>query len=1078
MRIRLKIMVIALTIMCMQNVFSQSRDVTGNIKDTTGSPLPGVSVMIKGNTNGTSSDFDGNYSISKVSNNSILVFSYLGMKSQEILVGTKNTIDVVLQDDATSLEEIVVIGYGTQKKGLVTGANVNLKGEKIQSLNTTTPIEGLQGIAPGVNITRNNGQPGAGTKVVIRGLGTIGNSNPLYVVDGVSVGNIDYLSASDIESLDVLKDAASAAIFGSRAANGVILITTKKGKKNSKVNVSYNTFYGIQNIYKTVTPLNAQEYLYINEEAYANDGKPLPDWEARIKNNSWLDGQLAGNFGTQLGTEIWDNLQNGWEGTNWVDEMVTENAAQISHSININGGSENSTYAFGASYLEQEGLIGNHITDAGYKRLTARMNSEHTLFKNDSHSIVTIGQNLTYTNTENRSVATGNIYYNDFHNALVQNPLMPAYWQPAIDNNINEYGFTPTLDGVANNQSNPLAVMFYRHNFSNLGNQGNQVIGNVYAEIEPIKNLKFRSSFGFDAWFGHSRSYSPTYGLGILYSNSAEGVGQSQYQGLNNTYTNTLSYKTAIGNHEIEGLVGIEKIENVLNTFVSGNKSGTYLYPGNPNFAYLNNFGGAENVNQIGASGADYAAGGGGLLSYFARAQYNYKEKYLFSATMRADGSSNFAPENRWGYFPSFSAGWVMTNEDFISEPTSSFLSYAKLRASWGQNGNQSIPSFIYGSNIAYAFPGYFFGDTKPVSGNTAFPSRVPNPNVKWETSEQLNFGLDAQFFNSRLGITLDWYQKTTKDWLIEGSLPGTAGAGNPFINGGDVQNTGFEFSTSWNENLEDFSYGATITGAFNKNKVTRIDNLDKFFQGNSNVLSQGTEYISRVEEGMPVGFFYGYQTDGILQNQSEVDAYVTPSGTPYFTDQRPGDVRFVDQNQDGIIDSDDKVMLGNPNPDFELGIQLNAQYKGFYANITMAGKFGMQVMKSYRSFADSPSQNYTTEIFSRWHGEGTSNRIPRLSSVTNRNTSLISDIYMHDADYLRINNLTFGYDLLSYFDNIKLFSEIKIYTAVNNLYTFTGYNGMDPEVGYGGDTNWASGVDLGLYPLPRTVMFGLNLRL
>lgn len=1078
MKFKLKLTIIACMLFYMQHVFSQQKTITGKVLDVSNEPIPGVTVFVQGTNNATSTDFDGNYTISNVSASDNLEFSFLGFKTKIVQIGDKTVIDVVLEDSLQTLDEIVVVGYGTQKKGLVTGANVNLKGEKIQSLNTTTPIEGLQGIAPGVSITRNNGQPGAGTKVVIRGLGTNGNSNPLYIVDGVAVGSIDYLNASDIESLDVLKDAASAAIYGSRAANGVILVTTKKGKKNSKVNISYNSFYGIQNIYKTVTPLNAQQYLYINEEAYANDGRPLPDWESRIKNNAWLDNQIPGNFGTQLGNEVWDLLQNGWEGTNWVDEMVTENAAQVSHSLNINGGSENSTYAFGASYFEQEGLIGNHITDSGYKRLTARMNSQHTLFKNDDHSIVTIGQNLTYTNTENRSVATGNIYYNDLHNALVQNPLMPAYWQPAIDNNINQYGFTPTLDGIANNQTNPLAVMFYRHNFSNLGNQGNQIIGNVYAEIEPIKNLKFRSSYGFDSWFGHSRSYSPTYGLGVLYSNTVEGVGQSQYQGLNTTLTNTLSYKTSFGDHEIDGLVGVEMFKNELNTYVSGNKSGTYLYSGDPNFAYLNNFGAPDNVNQIGTSGADWAAGGGGLLSYFARAQYNYKEKYLFSATMRADGSSNFSSDNRWGYFPSFSAGWVMTQEDFMSESTSSFLNYAKLRASWGQNGNQSIPNFIYSSTIAYAFPGYFFGDTKPVSGDTAFPARVPNPNIKWETSEQLNFGLDAQLFGSKLGLTLDWYKKTTKDWLVLAQIQGTAGAGAPFVNGGDIQNTGFEFTTSWNDNLGDFSYGATVTGAFNKNKITRIDNADGVINGNPNVLSQGTDFISRASVGLPIGYFYGYKTDGILQNQDEVDAYVTPNGTPYFSDQRPGDVRFVDQNQDGIIDANDKVMLGNPNPDFELGIQLNAQYKGFYANMTMSGKFGMQVMKSYRSFADRPSENYTTEIFQRWHGEGTSNRIPRLSSVTNRNTSWVSDIYMHDADYLRINNLTVGFDLLSYFKDSKLLSELKIYTAVNNLYTFTGYNGMDPEVGYGGDTTWASGVDLGLYPLPRTFMFGLNVGL
>lgn len=1078
MKFKLKLTIIACILFCMQNVFSQQKTVTGKVVDVSDEPIPGVTVYVKGTNNSTSTDFDGNYTISNVNSSDIIEFSFLGFKTKTVNVGDKTTINIVLEDSLESLDEIVVVGYGTQKKGLVTGANVNLKGDKIQALNTTTPIEGLQGIAPGVSITRNNGQPGAGTKVVIRGLGTNGNSSPLYIVDGVAVGSIDYLNASDIETLDVLKDAASAAIYGSRAANGVILVTTKKGKRNRKVNISYNSFYGIQNIYKTVTPLNAQEYIYIREEAFANDGRPLPNWEALIKNNAWLDNQIPGNFGSQLGNEVWDLLQGGWEGTNWVDEMITENAAQVSHSININGGSENSTYAFGASYFEQEGLIGHHITDAGYKRLTARMNSEHILFKNDGHDIVTIGQNLTYTNTENRTVATGNIYYNDLHNALVQNPLMPAYWQPAIDNNINEYGFTPTLDGIANNQTNPLAVMFYRHNFSNLGNQGNQVIGNVYAEVEPIKNLKFRTSYGFDSWFGHSRSYSPTYGLGVLYSNTVEGVGQSQYQGLNTTLTNTLSYKTSFGDHELSGLIGTEIFKNVLNTYVSGNKSGTYLYSGDSSFAYLNNFGAPENVNQIGTSGADWAAGGGGLLSYFARAEYNYKEKYLFSFIMRADGSSNFSKDNRWGYFPSLSAGWVMTEEDFISDNTSSFLNYAKLRASWGQNGNQSIPNFIYSSTIAYAFPGYFFGDTKPISGDTAFPARVPNPNVTWETSEQLNFGLDTQFFGSKLGVSLDWYKKTTKDWLVLAQIQGTAGAGAPFVNGGDIQNTGFEFTTSWNDDLGDFSYGATITGAFNKNKITRIDNADGVLNGNPNVLSQGTDFISRASVGLPIGYFYGYQTDGILQNQDEVDAYVTPNGSPYFSDQRPGDVRFVDQNQDGVIDADDKVMLGNPNPDFELGIQLNAQYKGFYANVTMSGKFGMQVMKSYRSFADRPAENYTTEIFQRWHGEGTSNRIPRLSSVTNRNTSWISDIYMHDADYLRINNLTVGFDLLSYFKNVKQLSELKVYTAVNNLYTFTGYNGMDPEVGYGGGTSWASGVDLGLYPLPRTVMFGLNVGL
>lgn len=442
---------------------------------------------------------------------------------------------------------------------------------------------------------------------------------------------------------------------------------------------------------------------------------------------------------------------------------------------------------------------------------------------------------------------------------------------------------------------------------------------------------------------------------------------------------------------------------------------------------------------------------------------------------MRADGNSNFAPDKRWGYFPSVSAGWVITKEDFMSS-TSSVVNFAKLRGSWGQNGNKDgIPSFQYLSNVSYSFPGYFFGDTKPVSGTTAIIDNVSNPNITWETSEQLDFGLDAKLFNSRLGLTFDWYQKTTKNWLVKAPGLGTLGAEPPFINGGDVQNSGIEYSVNWNDKSGDFKYGITLSGAHNKNKVTRIANSEGVITGTGNVLSQGTAYVSRVEVGQPIGYFYGFKTAGILQNQQEVNAYVTPSGTPYFADQRPGDIRFVDQNQDGLINEADKVYLGNPNPDFELGIQLNFEYKGVYLNTTMAGKYGMQVMQSYRSFSDSPKQNYTSDIFNRWHGEGTSNTMPRLSEISNRNNQLISDIYMHDADYLRINNLTIGYNFKELFSNFKFMSNLKLYAAVNNLYTFTKYNGMDPEVRFGHNDSWASGIDLGLYPQARTVMFGLS---
>ena len=492
------------------------------------------------------------------------------MVHKKILVGDQTTINVVLQESSESLEEIVVIGYGTTKRGLVTGANVNVKGEDIRELNTGSAMEALQGTAAGISITRNNGSPGAGTRVTIRGLGTIGNSNPLFIVDGVAVGNIDYLNPSDIESVDVLKDAASAAIYGSRAANGVVLVTTVKGRKESAPKITYNMYYGFQNIYKNLDPLDAQEYMYIMDEGRVNDGLEPNDWYAQLTSNGYLNENYPG-LDQQLGDDIWGMLQNGWKGTNWIDEITKKDAIVQSHAVNITGGSENIIYSFGASYFDQEGMVGGDIVDAGYQRLTTRLNTQMVLKKNDSHNIITLGENFTYTNNKNRGVGTGNIYYNDLHDALVQTPLMPAYWQPAIDNNISEYGYTPTLEGIANDQHNPIANMFYRHNY-NYG-KGNNIVGNVFLEVEPIKDLKFRSSYGIDSWFGHGRGMYPTYHLATLFRNDNDGARQNMYFGNNYTWTNTASYEREFGDHNLNVLVGTELLQNQINMDVSVRKS-------------------------------------------------------------------------------------------------------------------------------------------------------------------------------------------------------------------------------------------------------------------------------------------------------------------------------------------------------------------------------------------------------------------------------------------------------------------------------------------------------------------------
>lgn len=1051
------------------------QNISGVVVDTSNEGIPGLTILEKGTLNGVVTDIDGSFSISVDNDASILVFSYIGMRSQEIRVGNQTQLRVVMADDLARLDEVVVIGYGVQRKALVTGANLNVTGDQIAQQNTTTAMEALQGVAPGVQVTRNHGAPGAGTKVTIRGMGTIGNAAPLYIVDGVSTSSIDHLSSSDIQSIDVLKDAASAAIYGSRAANGVVLVTTKKGKKGAPTRVTYDAYIGFQNMYKKPSVLNAQEYMYMFDEARLNDGATPYNWENLIVNgNTYFDGNYAGNLGTKYGQNVWDNLQAGSTGTDWVDEMTKKNAAMQNHSINITGSSDKMTYAMGFSYLGQDGIIGGDVTDAGYRRLTARMNTEMVLFKNDKHNIITIGENFTFTNTKNRTVATGDIYYNDLHNGLVANPFMPRGYDMGSLNRLT-MGFGPTLEGVDRNQHNPVAVMYDRHN-NNWG-KDNSYSGNIYAEVEPIKNLKYRSSFGINGWFGHSRSYEQEYALANLSRRAKDRVSQSMYQGVSYTWSNTVTYDFDIDEHRISVLGGTEMLKDVLNTSMDASKAGSDF--GLPEYAYLFNVQNVESLGDISANGRDLAAQGGGLMSYMGRASYNYKERYMLDATLRADGSSNFSPDNRWGYFPSMSAGWIFTDEAFMDEID--WFTFGKLRLSWGQNGNQSIDNFIYTSNINYLSRGYYFGDNKVVSEPTSVPANIANADVKWETSEQINIGLDANFLDGRLGFNFDWYNKKTIDWLVVAPILGTFGASAPFVNGGDVENVGYEVLLSWNDKIADFKYGVNLSGAHNKNKVTLLANAEGIISGSSDVLAQGTSYVSRVEVGQPIGYFYGYKTNGIFQNQKEVDAYVTADGNPIKigseldTPRRPGDIRFVDQNGDGVIDDKDKIKIGTPHPSFELGMQLNAEFKGVYVNATLAGKFGMQVMQSYRDFAGSPMQNFPTSAFGRWHGEGTSNKLPRLSAVANANSNYVSDIYLHDADFLRINNLTLGYRFDDLLKSVNWLQAASVYVSVNNLHTFTKYDGMDPDVGYGPDS-WSSGIDLGLYPLPRTVMMGVNL--
>lgn len=1017
-----------------------------------GLPLIGVNVVEKGTTNGTVTDFDGNFELT-VSSNAVLDISYIGFLSQEVkIVAGKTTYNVVLKEDSQALDEVVVVGYGVQKKKLVTGATVQVSGDNLQKLSTTNALGALQSQSPGVNITQSSGQPGEGFKVVIRGLGTVGSSGPLYVIDGVAGGDINALNPSDIESIDVLKDAASAAIYGARAANGVILVTTKQGKAG-KLQLSYDGYYGVQYLAKLPPLLNAREYMSMMDETRYNEANPLYDWA------------------NLLPSDLYNSIMDGsWQGTNWIKETYNEAAPTQNHSFNLAGGTEQSKFSMGFSYTSQEGILGKPV-QSQYDRYTARINSDHVLLKVNDFDAIKIGETLNFNYNTKSGIAIGNIYGNSIHNMLIGNPLLPAY-----DAEGNFYDYDDKVNNGWNfdgNTGNPLAGTALSNWGLNLS-KNYALQSSAYLEIQPIKNLVFRSQFGYKMTASSYRSYDGIRHLSNNTNVTMDNVYQSASSGHNFTLDNTIAYKFNVADlHQFDVVVGqsVEKWGMGSNINASGNNS---IFEGSFDHAWVDNTKPTE-LSQRGAGGSPW--GEGALASFFGRANYNYKETYMASLTMRADGSSNFAKGNRWGYFPSASAGWVVTNEGFM-ENTKSWMDFMKLRASWGQNGNASIANFQYQTTFAFdASNGYYFDAGKKVQTVGGYADILANPDVTWETSEQLNFGFDSRFLNSRLGLTFDWYKKTTKDWLVTAPISGVWGLNPPSVNGGDIENRGFEVALNWNDKVGEFNYGASVNLAHNKNEVTRIANAEGIIHGDANVLSQGTTEMYRAQVGYPLGYFYGYKTAGVFQNWSQVDGTAAK-----YAGAQPGDLIFVDTDNDGKITEGDRTQIGNPHPDFTMGLNLNFSYKGFDLNITGAGAFGQQIAKSYRSFADSPLQNYTTDIFGRWTGEGTSNKLPRLTSGSHTNWQNISDIYIEDGDYLKIQNITIGYDFKKLFPRMPL-GQARLYLTAQNLFTFTGYSGMDPEVGYGyadssgNPLNWVKGIDLGYYPSPRTYMVGVNLK-
>lgn len=1038
-----------------------------------GEPLIGASVLVKGTTIGTDTDIDGKFTV-KAKKGDVLQFRYVGYEPSEVKVGDSNVINVMLQENENNLDEVVVVGYGTQKRKLVTGSTFQVAGDQLAQMNTTNALTAMQSQAPGVQITQSSTQPGKGFKVSIRGVGTIGESSPLLVIDGIVSGTandgLNGINPNDIESIDVLKDAASAAIYGSRAANGVILVTTKQGKEG-KISITYDGFVGWSNAYRKPGLLNAQQYMeVINETNFNTYGQAL-------------------NWSTMVPQAILDKVNNGWKGTDWFDVYRNKNAFQHSHAVTVNGGSDRSKFSISVNYSDQEGILGGSNA-SNYRRYGGRVNSEHILLKGKDHSIITLGENISYWYHDSHDLAEGNGYSNVMQPAYTASPLVPAFREDGTPTNFRQDGtgwnsmiFTNPYEGFLNGQYNSLNK-----------NRDFGVGATLYWIIEPIKNLRYRGQINTGYSASNWRSTSTPFSVSSTSANANYGLQQNAEQSSSMSVENTITYAIPeFAKNNIDVMIG-QSVEmskwatRMSMTFSDSPDDLNSLVMNGWNFTIPSNM-----ANMTGYSGYDNPREGR-IASFFGRINYNYDERYLLTAIVRHDGSNNFARGHRWHTYPSVSAGWVLTNEKFMDKVTN-VMNFFKLRASWGQNGNCQIGNFYYLSNIGfsptdYADYGYKFNSNliQTVQGvytPGAYAKNVPNEDLTWETSEQWDLGFDTRFFQNRLAFTFDWYVKKTKDWLVQAPLNAVLGYEEAaMINGGDVKNTGVEMALSWSDNIgADFLYHVNVNAAYNRNKVTRLATASgKIGDAVSNSLFQNSSYVSLVEVGHPIGYFSGMSHSGIWQNQQQIED-ARAAGKAVLPNAQPGDFIWDDYDNNGQIEFDgDRHEIGDPNPDWTLGINLGFTWKGLDFSMAGSGAFGMQAMQCYRTaLLANQYLNYTADVLDRWHGEGTSNSVPRLS-VGGENNQWVSTYYMQNADYFKLQNITIGYDFARQFKTP--FQQLRLYVQAQNLCTITKYKGVDPEIGSNGGieyngsgAGWIRGIDTGLYPSARTFVVGVTVK-
>lgn len=1005
------------------SLFAQNISLSGKVssKDD-GQPLPGVSVLVQGTTNGTITDFDGNYSL-KVPATGNLEFSYIGMKSQLVKLSGQTTIDVAMEADAFDVDEVVVVGYGTQKKSLVTGAISKVSSDELTKTSDMRVTQALQGKTAGVVISSNSGQPGDNVSIRIRGIGTNGDAEPLYIIDGLpmSGSGTDFLNSNDVESIEVLKDAASSAIYGARGANGVILITTKTGRKNSKMVVSYDGYYGVQNPWRKLRLLNSQEYMMLTNEAAINGG-------------------LAPKFSAaQMASYTAD--------TDWQDEMFNYDAPKQNHSISFNGGTEKTTYSSSINYFKQDGIVAKGKSQ--YEKFSYRINTV------SEFGFMKFGTNLNLVYVTSKGIETNSHFGNSLAQAVNMPPIVPVK---------NEDGTwaTPEQYGLGLQEiTNPVALL----DNLNSNTRTSKLIGGLFAEVDfgkinsSLTGLNFKTTYSGEMALVNTRGYTPFYYLDAMHFTITDKATKSMDVWSRWNFENVLTYDKTIDGHHFTLMAGTTAFKD-MHENLSGEKSDVIF--DDFEHSYIDNATDPESAN----------AGGGysehTVSSLFGRVNYDVLDRYMLTATIRRDGSSRFGSENKYGYFPSVAAGWVLSREDFMGG-ASDIIDLLKIRASWGQNGSENIGDFGYTSIIGNQNI-YYFGDSKTQYNGTQ-PRKIANPSLKWETSEQTNIGVDFATLESSLRVTLDYYVKTTKDWLVTAPVPMLVGNSAPTINGGSVRNSGFEAEVSYKKQLGDIFFSASINGAYNKNEVLDIKNAEKRLQGGDGGFGQSGVLFAEV--GSPMGVFYGIKTDGIFQTEDEISAYVNSTGGKIQGSAKPGDIKFIDENGDGKITDADRVALGSPYPDFTGGLNLNLEYKGFDFNMFVYAALGQEVYDATRRY-DMNGTNYRADWLNRWTGPGTSNVYPRVTFVdNNQNMKTVSDFFVHDASFFRMRNITLGYTLPKSITNYMKIHNLRFYVTAENLFTFTKYKGYDPEIGGG---VFGNGIDHGIYPQARTVMGGVNI--